>query len=593
MRVAIASLVLAVILILSIPANADIPQIINYQGKVTDSGGSPVADGDYSMTFTIYDDETSGTSQWSSGSMSVTVSNGIFSVLLGDTGQPTLDIEFDDDYWLETDIAGDTQSPRSRLGSVGYAYMASGLVPGTEVVGSVTSGTSAAIKGTNTATSGATYGVYGKSYSTNGWGVYGRAIATSGGTYGIYGESYSTDGYGVCGYAHAASGFTYGIYGQSSSTAGRGVYGYAASGTGITSGVYGKSISTSGHGLRGEATATTGMTEGVWASSNSTSGKGVFGDATATTGTTYGVYGRSASTDGIGVYGKATATFGTAYGGRFESTSTGGIGVYGIATAATGYNFGGKFVCESTSGYGVCGVASPTTGFTFGVIGENYSSSGRGVLAFGNANTGTNYGIFAVTNSGAGYAGYFTGDVYVNGNLGKSSGSFIIDHPLDPENRLLRHNFVESPENLLIYRGKARLDSNGEALVKLPDYFKALTQETEATVTVTPVGKPFIVGYDIEPNNSSFRIYGKADRTVSWVVYADRDDPVIRQQARPVEEEKGPDNKYCDKGKLLNPTAYGYPESMGRDFEVLEKERLQLEEETRRLEDERARMEEK
>lgn len=53
---------------------------------------------------------------------------------------------------------------------------------------------------------------------------------------------------------------------------------------------------------------------------------------------------------------------------------------------------------------------------------------------------------------------------------------------------------------------------------------------------------------------------------MSWVVYADRDDPVIRKLARPVEEDKGPDNKYCDRGKLLYPEAYGYPETMGRDY---------------------------
>ena len=64
----------------------------------------------------------------------------------------------------------------------------------------------------------------------------------------------------------------------------------------------------------------------------------------------------------------------------------------------------------------------------------------------------------------------------------------------------------------------------------------------------------------------SFRIYGEPDREVSWVVYANRDDPVIRELARPVEQAKGPDNKYCDRGQLLYPRAYGYPETMGRDY---------------------------
>ena len=61
-------------------------------------------------------------------------------------------------------------------------------------------------------------------------------------------------------------------------------------------------------------------------------------------------------------------------------------------------------------------------------------------------------------------------------------------------------------------------------------------------------------------------IYGDAGREVLWAVFKDRDDPVIKHLARPVEEEKGPDNKYCDRGKLLFPEAYVYPETMGRDY---------------------------
>ncbi len=99
----------------------------------------------------------------------------------------------------------------------------------------------------------------------------------------------------------------------------------------------------------------------------------------------------------------------------------------------------------------------------------------------------SNIGVFGQSTSG--WAGYFSGNVNVTGALSKGAGSFVIDHPLDPENKLLRHNFVESPENLLIYRGKVKLDENGEAIVTMPDYFTALTMENEATVQLTPVGK--------------------------------------------------------------------------------------------------------
>jgi len=167
---------------------------------------------------------------------------------------------------------------------------------------------------------------------------------------------------------------------------------------------------------------------------------------------------------------------------------------------------------------------------------------------------------------GSGYVGYFDGNVHVTGLVSKGAGSFLIDHPQDPENKFLRHNFVESPENLLIYRDKVKLDENGEAIVHLPGYFESLSRENEATITLTSVGKPFLTGYEWQDGFTSFKAYGDPGRTVSWVVFADRDDPVIHELGKPVEEDKKPDDQLCSKGKLLYPKAYGYPETKGRDY---------------------------
>jgi len=176
----------------------------------------------------------------------------------------------------------------------------------------------------------------------------------------------------------------------------------------------------------------------------------------------------------------------------------------------------------------------------------------------------------------AGLAGDFHGDILISGSISKGSGSFLIDHPLDPENKLLRHNFMESPENLVVYRGKANLNSVGETIVELPEYFEALTKENEATVMLTSIGRPFLTGYEWENDYKNFKIYGESEREVSWVVYADRDDPVIHELARPVEEEKGLDNPYCEKGKLLYPHAYGYPENTLRDYDEMIKMKEQI-----------------
>lgn len=229
--------------------------------------------------------------------------------------------------------------------------------------------------------------------------------------------------------------------------------------------------------------------------------------------------------------------------------------------------------CINSDGNIGIGTNSPTaplhvsSNSTYAIYGSNTSLTGRGIHG------DSDYGYGVVGHSDFGHAAYFLGEVYVAGTFGKASGSFVIDHPLDPENKLLRHNFVESPENLLIYRGKVKLDSNGEANVRMPEYFMALTMENEATVQLTPVGKSrnqikYELCYEWSNSFSEFTIYGEPGRQVSWMVLADRDDPVIHQFARPVEEEKSDANKLCKKGKLIYPKAYGYPETMGRDYEM-------------------------
>ena len=89
----------------------------------------------------------------------------------GKAPEPTLTLDFSADYRLQVTFAGVDQTPRQRMASSGYAYMASGLVQRTEVSGSVTGGTYAALKGTDTATAGETAGLRGESVSPTGTGV--------------------------------------------------------------------------------------------------------------------------------------------------------------------------------------------------------------------------------------------------------------------------------------------------------------------------------------------------------------------------------------------------------------------------------------
>jgi hypothetical protein len=410
------------------PSFAEIPRAISYQGKVTDSGGTPVPDGSYNMRFNIYDAATGGTSLWYSGLVSVPVTGGIFSVLLGESPQPAIDLPFDEDYWLNVWIDGDTQTPRQRLCSNGYAYMASGLVPGTAISGSVTTGTSAALIATNTSATGSTYGLWGQNFSTEGAGVRGDAFATTGPNYGVRGACQSTAGAGVYGSASASTGTTYGIYGWSTSSSGIGVYGAASATAGTNYGVYGIAVSPSGYAgyFAGNAKVTGDLTVdgsvsgpgigditqvnagshlgGGGTSGNvtlyldvpvtlqdSSGGHIIKGTNTSTTGAAYGVVGQTASTDGEAIHAWATASTGDTYGVYGEASSTQGTGVRGVASASSGPARGVQGSSSSTdNGAGVYGGNTATTGTTYGVYGFAYSPSGNGVYYSGGlAGTGT------------------------------------------------------------------------------------------------------------------------------------------------------------------------------------------------------------
>jgi hypothetical protein len=108
--------------------NAAVPNMIYYQGQLTDALGAPL-DTMINMTFTIYDDSSGGTIWWTETQPGVIVSNGLFTVLLGSVGGVIVDTVFRDDFrWLGVQIASDPEiTPRTRLVNVPWAYRVSTL----------------------------------------------------------------------------------------------------------------------------------------------------------------------------------------------------------------------------------------------------------------------------------------------------------------------------------------------------------------------------------------------------------------------------------------------------------------------------------
>ncbi len=239
-----------------------------------------------------------------------------------------------------------------------------------------------------------------------------------------------------------------------------------------------------------------------------------------------GVLGLSQSTAGAGVVG---INFNSGFGMVGEAQGNNGQGVWGES-------FGSQ---NSSNGFG-----------PDGVDGISHSDLGSGVAAF---NTAAGDGLFA--QAATGFAGFFEGDVHVNGQLSKSSGSFKIDHPLDPANKYLYHSFVESPDMKNLYDGVVDLDGNGEAVVKMPDWFESLNKDFRYQLTsIGAPGPNLYIAEEISGNQ--FKIAGgKPGARVSWLVTGTRHDAWADAHRIPVEQLK----TGRESGLYLHPELFGAP----------------------------------
>jgi hypothetical protein len=120
MKYAVRFMSLWALLLFASSPEAEIPQLINYQGMLTDEFGNPLT-GSFNLTFYIYDDTTGGDLEWSETQNGVQVQNGLFNVVLGKNS--ALNLAFDQSYWLAVKVGTETM-PRVRFTSVGYAYRA-------------------------------------------------------------------------------------------------------------------------------------------------------------------------------------------------------------------------------------------------------------------------------------------------------------------------------------------------------------------------------------------------------------------------------------------------------------------------------------
>jgi hypothetical protein len=226
-----------------------------------------------------------------------------------------------------------------------------------------------------------------------------------------------------------------------------------------------------------------------------------------------------------------------------QSSSASGFGVYGFGPGVAIHGF-------AQNNFGV------------GMEGVGQGSSSHGVAGSILTDSDTSSGVYGTSAGSTSFAGNFDGKVAVAGSLSKGGGSFRIDHPLDPANRILQHSFVESPDMKNVYDGVVTADAKGEATVELPDWFEALNRDFRYSLTAIGASMPdlFIRSKVVK---GAFTIGGAKPRgDVSWQVTGIRRDAWANANRIEVELDK----RREDRGRYLHPTEHGQPASKGVDW---------------------------
>jgi hypothetical protein len=156
-----------------------------------------------------------------------------------------------------------------------------------------------------------------------------------------------------------------------------------------------------------------------------------------------------------------------------------------------------------------------------------------------------------------------TGKVVVDGDFTVVGvKAFTMDHPLDPENKILMHAAVESNEVINSYSGNITTDASGKAIVNLPDYFGAINKDFRYQLTVVGTFAQAIISKEIV--NNQFEVATSIPNVkVSWEVKGVRNDARMKKYPFVAQQDKSP----FQKGKYWDPSVYNQPESKSVSFD--------------------------
>lgn len=611
---------------------ADVPQKINYQGKLTTPGGALI-DTTVPIKFSVYASPGDITPLWTETQDPVDVENGSYSVLLGSVNPIPYNIFDGTIRYLGIKVGTDSEmTPRQEIVSVPYAYRAATVQSGgfdcsdcddrfvnvngpdsvvsdsgTAFWGRVKGGDASDVHairgiGENSSTgtayggrfsgssdAGPAYGVYGYASGSSSASTYAcRGTASNFSTGHAYGGSFYVPEYGTG--THVALS----AYGRGNSSSG--TYGAWCSALSLSTGpAYGGyfHVSHQGtgvhYGLMAEADASSDTTTyGCYGyASNSSTGDvygGYFSVPSSGSGEHYGVWADALSNSSSATYGCYSYAENTSYGNAYGvkaygvgSTFGGIYGCYGTGeNTSTGSAMGGYF-CATDSGtgshYGVAGYAggnsSSSTMGSYGYARNDGTGAVYGGYCYAASNgSGTKYGVWASAPTSEGWAGYFSGHVRITHNLLVLGGKSAAVKVDNGEYRLLYSQ--ESPEVWFEDFGEGQL-VDGKAVIQIdPLFAETVNTSVKYHVFLTPHEEPLTLAV-ANKAVTSFEVIASADAKISF-------------SYRIVAKRKGYENIRL--AKMGGPTPEEVAAEQAKHQGELEEERARMEEERQKMETE-------
>ncbi|MBN1186114.1 MAG: hypothetical protein JXB49_27790 [Bacteroidales bacterium] len=430
-------------------AFSSVPQMINYQGFLTDKNNVPI-NSTVNITFKLYNTISGGSPIWSEMKNSVVVTNGVYSVLLGSSNPITESIFDGSSKYIGIKVANDSEmTPRQEIVSVGYALRA----------GSVTESSI----GSKELTEFVEFGKNGSTGKVTVNDISGDdKVIISGagqgntsakvGTVKLFGENgnpifYATESTDCldCGLID--------LYGGGEN---QGLLQLSAKGD-ISSMLLkgnGKPYAWLRGGNEGSTTKPDmGSSLVLWDQTGS------------------GLYLSTSDAYKPNIYIHRS--------GSLRILRDDGKSIFSIACGANSYDKGALWI------YGSDGNLKATLQVNQGGSGSLYTYTADGSEALRICTDGT----------GSSEAGYIrvndkNGDEVIsldgrNGSITGKSKNFRVDHPTNPKKEIF-YSSLEGPEVSIFIRGTATL-TNGESVIQLPEHFSLLTVSNSITVQLTPL----------------------------------------------------------------------------------------------------------